>query len=86
MKISYEKGLPIRVLRGFFKKSNKGGHKESSPWAPKVGYRYDGLYKIEKLWMERGLSGFQVCKFALKRLPGQQPLVNFSGLEEDVEQ
>ena len=82
MKISFEKGLPIRVLRGFFKKSNKGGHREPSPWAPVTGYRYDGLYRIEKCWQEPGLSGFLVCKFALKRVAGQLPMVNVSGEEE----
>lgn len=79
MKISFEKGHPIRVMRGSFKPSNKGGTKEKSPFAPNKGYRYDGLYKIESCWMEKGLSGFQVCKFALKRLPNQLPLINVSG-------
>ncbi|KAJ8084039.1 hypothetical protein PM082_002806 [Marasmius tenuissimus] len=31
-------------------------------------YRYDGLYIVEKAWMEKGLNpgGFKVCKFAFK--------------------
>jgi E3 ubiquitin-protein ligase UHRF1 len=44
------------------------------------------LYVIEKAWQETGLSGFLVCKFALKRLPGQAPLVNVTGLEEEGEE
>ncbi|TPX70147.1 hypothetical protein SpCBS45565_g01968 [Spizellomyces sp. 'palustris'] len=62
---SAQNGLPVRVVRGY---------KLSSPYAPEEGYRYDGLYKVEKAWSEAGLAGFLVYKFALKRLPGQSPL------------
>ncbi|KAK7678597.1 hypothetical protein QCA50_018469 [Cerrena zonata] len=34
-------------------------------------YRYDGLYVIDDFNMEVGKAGFQVCKFALRRLPDQ---------------
>jgi hypothetical protein len=56
-------------------------------------YRYDGLYRVEKVmkavyiprtvllksyryqaWLDDGLEGFKVCKFAFKRLDGQPPL------------
>jgi len=55
------------VIRGF---------KLSSPYAPFEGYRYDGLYTVEKAWMEEGLNdgGYLVCKFAFRRVPGQPPL------------
>ncbi|KAI0068481.1 hypothetical protein BV25DRAFT_3 [Artomyces pyxidatus] len=68
LKISSETKKPVRVIRGF---------KLKSPFAPVEGYRYDGLYTVEKAWMERGLNpkGFLVCKFAFKRVPGQKPLV-----------
>ncbi|KZS92987.1 hypothetical protein SISNIDRAFT_92679 [Sistotremastrum niveocremeum HHB9708] len=56
---------PVRVIRGY---------KLRSPFATEEGYRYDGLYVVEKAWMELGLEGYQVCKFAFKRLPGQPPL------------
>jgi putative restriction endonuclease len=36
---SHRKGLPIRVIRG---------PKLRSPFAPQAGYRYDGLYFIER--------------------------------------
>ncbi|KNC97706.1 uncharacterized protein SPPG_07168 [Spizellomyces punctatus DAOM BR117] len=62
---SAQNGLPVRVVRGY---------KLPSPYAPEEGYRYDGLYKVEKAWSETGLAGFLVYKFALKRLPGQPPL------------
>ncbi|MEU8237409.1 YDG/SRA domain-containing protein [Actinoplanes missouriensis] len=29
------------------------------------GYRYDGLFQIEKCWQERGRSGFQICRYRL---------------------
>ncbi|EJD47651.1 hypothetical protein AURDEDRAFT_102357 [Auricularia subglabra TFB-10046 SS5] len=67
MKKSVETKNPVRVIRGY---------RLQSEWAPASGYRYDGLYRVEKAWMEQGLNqgGFQVCKFALKRIDGQPPL------------
>ncbi|THV04919.1 hypothetical protein K435DRAFT_961639 [Dendrothele bispora CBS 962.96] len=64
---SSETKKPVRVIRGF---------KLKSKYAPSEGYRYDGLYTIEKAWMEKGLNpeGYLVCKFAFKRLPNQPPL------------
>ncbi|KAJ7110186.1 PUA-like domain-containing protein [Mycena epipterygia] len=63
--ISSETKKPIRVIRGY---------KLDSPYAPYEGYRYDGLYRVEKAWQEAGMEGFLVCKFAFKRLPNQAPL------------
>ncbi|KAG6911944.1 hypothetical protein DXG01_000192 [Tephrocybe rancida] len=59
LKRSCETGKPIRVVRGF---------KLRSKYAPIEGYRYDGLYKVEKAWIEEGLNPgkFLVCKFAFK--------------------
>ncbi|KAF8922522.1 PUA-like domain-containing protein [Mucidula mucida] len=64
---SSETKKPVRVIRGY---------KLKSPYGPSEGYRYDGLYEVEKAWSEKGLNkgGFMVCKFAFKRLPGQPPL------------
>ncbi|XP_063952482.1 uncharacterized protein LOC129255401 [Lytechinus pictus] len=59
-----ETGNPVRVIRGY---------KSDSPYAPEDGYRYDGLYTVEKFWFTTGLSGFGVYKFAFKRCPGQAP-------------
>jgi hypothetical protein len=50
-------GRPIRVLRG---------HKLKSSFAPASGYRYDGLYYIERYWLETGKHGFKVYRFRLK--------------------
>lgn len=55
---------PIRVIRGY---------KLDSPFAPEEGYRYDGLYTVEKYWACNGIAGFKVFKFALRRL-NTQPL------------
>ncbi|XP_052816574.1 uncharacterized protein LOC128243088 [Mya arenaria] len=57
-------GNPVRVIRGY---------KLPSPFAPEEGYRYDGLYSVEKAWYTAGQSGFMVWKFALKRCPNQDP-------------
>ncbi|RDB28964.1 E3 ubiquitin-protein ligase ORTHRUS 5 [Hypsizygus marmoreus] len=78
LKRSSETGNPVRVIRGF---------KLKSRYAPSEGYRYDGLYKVEKAWMEKGLNpkGYLVCKFAFKRIPGQPPLPVRADAEDAVE-
>ncbi|TFK41127.1 PUA-like domain-containing protein [Crucibulum laeve] len=67
LKRSSETKKPVRVIRGF---------KLKSKYAPSEGYRYDGLYTVEKAWMEKGLNakGYLVCKYAFKRLSGQAAL------------
>ncbi|CAB4039298.1 E3 ubiquitin- ligase UHRF1-like, partial [Paramuricea clavata] len=59
-----ENRKPVRVVRGY---------KLNSPYAPAEGYRYDGLYTVEKYWKAIGFSGFVVYKFALKRCSEQAP-------------
>ncbi|KAE8021256.1 hypothetical protein FH972_007163 [Carpinus fangiana] len=46
------------------------GHESKSSYTGKV-YTYDGLYKVVKYWAEKGLSGFTVFKYCLRRLEGQ---------------
>jgi len=59
-------GNPIRVTRG---------HQLHSPFAPPTqGYRYDGLYRIDEYWSEKGRDGFIVWRFRLIRLEGQPPI------------
>ncbi|KAF4605246.1 hypothetical protein EYR40_004029 [Pleurotus pulmonarius] len=72
---SSETRKPVRVIRGY---------KLKSKYAPSEGYRYDGLYVVEKAWMERGLQGFLVCKYAFKRLPNQPPLPVRSQASQDT--
>jgi hypothetical protein len=64
LKRSVETKNPVRVIRGY---------KLKSPYAPSEGYRYDGLYTVEKAWYTTGLSGFGVWKFAMKRCADQAP-------------
>jgi putative restriction endonuclease len=49
-------GLPVRVVRG-------SGHR--SQFSPPTGYRYDGLFRVESYWQERGRDGFRVCRYRL---------------------
>ncbi|KAL4367165.1 hypothetical protein GQ457_05G011630 [Hibiscus cannabinus] len=53
--------VPVRVIRG---------HESASSYSGKV-YTYDGLYKVVKYWAEKGISGYTVFKYRLRRLEGQ---------------
>jgi putative restriction endonuclease len=53
-------GLPVRVIRG----ANL-----DSIYAPRSGYRYDGLYMVDDYWHEEGRSGFRVWRYRLIKLP-----------------
>src|SRR5918998_1598099 len=53
-------GLPVRVIRGAAL---------GSPYAPRSGYRYDGLYLVDDFWQEVGRSGFRVWRYRLIKLP-----------------
>ncbi|KAF9234623.1 SRA-YDG [Melanogaster broomeanus] len=57
--ISSQTKRPVRVVRG------KNG---DNPYAPKTGYRYDGLYVVDEASMRMGKKGFQMCTFVLKRI------------------
>ncbi|CAH9116891.1 unnamed protein product [Cuscuta epithymum] len=64
LKNCMEQSVPVRFVRG---------HRCQSSYVGKV-YTYDGLYKVVNYWAEKGISGFTVFKFRLKRLEGQPPL------------
>jgi putative restriction endonuclease len=53
---SCDEGLPVRVVRG------SGGDPEHSP---PTGFRYDGLFRVERYWEETGRSGFKIWRFRL---------------------
>ncbi len=53
---SCDEGLPVRVVRGW---------KEPSGLGPTSGYRYDGLYRVEAYWEEKGKSGFRIWRYRL---------------------
>ncbi|KAG4912623.1 hypothetical protein JHK86_053056 [Glycine max] len=72
-----EQCVPVRVIRG---------HESSSSYTGKV-YTYDGLYKVVNYWAEKGISGFTVYKFRLRRLEGQPTLTtnqDITGGQEDM--
>ena len=54
-------GLPVRVIRGA---------SLDSPFAPRSGYRYDGLYLVDDYWQDIGKSGYRVWRYRLLKLPG----------------
>ncbi len=56
-------GLPVRVIRG-----SKGDPK----WAPKAGYRYDGLFRVAESWVQRGRSDFNIVRFRLRAMSKQE--------------
>jgi putative restriction endonuclease len=53
---SEAEGLPVRVVRG------SGGE---PTFSPPTGFRYDGLFRVEESWRERGRSGFLVCRYRM---------------------
>ncbi|MBA0837593.1 hypothetical protein Goarm_009736 [Gossypium armourianum] len=58
---SFHRGNEVRVIRGL---------KDNVHQMSKV-YVYDGLYKIQESWMEKGKSGCNMFKYKLGRIPGQ---------------
>ncbi|CAJ1978240.1 unnamed protein product [Sphenostylis stenocarpa] len=59
LQVSCLQGYPVRVVRS---------HKEKrSSYAPEIGVRYDGIYRIEKCWQIAGLQGFKVCRYLFVR-------------------
>ena len=67
--INLEKNIPVRVVRGY-----------QVFYGPKTGYRYDGLYKVEKYDFIEGIEGYKVYKFLLRSLLTNQELEKISGL------
>jgi putative restriction endonuclease len=58
--LNHAHDLPVRVIRGA---------RQNSPYAPEVGYRYDGLYRVADYWCEPGSSGFNIWRFRLCKRP-----------------
>jgi len=61
--LEWRKGTPVRVLRS----GNARGAAKKSLYLPKVGVRYDGIYKVVKYWSQTGDSGFLVWRYLLRR-------------------
>ncbi|XP_026432555.1 histone-lysine N-methyltransferase, H3 lysine-9 specific SUVH4-like [Papaver somniferum] len=64
LKNNIGQNVPVRVIRGL---------KCPSSYCGKV-YTYDGLYNVVDYWAEKGVSGFTIYKYRLKRLEGQPVL------------
>jgi putative restriction endonuclease len=56
---SRTEGLLIRVIRGW---------QHKSPYSPKLGYEYAGLFNVEDCWHERGRAGFLVWRYRLVKV------------------
>ncbi|RZC91601.1 hypothetical protein C5167_027665 [Papaver somniferum] len=61
LKNNIDHKVPVRVIRGL---------KCPSSYCGKV-YTYDGLYNVVGYWAEKGVSGYTIFKYRLKRLEGQ---------------
>jgi len=76
---SSDKGIPIRVLRGFL---GDPAH------SPDNGFRYDGLYTVTSWRPVKGKRGFQVWEYRLERqreptLPHEDPESSRGGVETE---
>ncbi|XP_026331879.1 E3 ubiquitin-protein ligase UHRF1-like [Hyposmocoma kahamanoa] len=58
---NWREGKPVRVVRSYKML------KHFPKYAPKAGIRYDGIYKVVKYYPEKGLSGYRVWKYLLRR-------------------
>lgn len=72
-------GIPIRVIRG------KGHRSEFSPLS---GYKYDGLYRVDRYWKEGGRDGYKIWRFSLLKIQGDveenQPLISKTSRTEQT--
>ncbi|KPJ15503.1 E3 ubiquitin-protein ligase UHRF1 [Papilio machaon] len=58
---AWKNGKPVRVVRSYKML------RHFPKYAPSEGIRYDGIYKVVKYYPEKGLSGFRVWKYLLRR-------------------
>lgn len=61
---NYESQIPVRLIRSY---------NLLNEFAPKTGYRYDGLYIVTNFWIGLNLDSSKHYKFALSRLNDQEP-------------
>jgi hypothetical protein len=65
-------GRPVRVLRSA--PANGKKDRNGREWAPAVGIRYDGLYRVVSEFQGSNGKGGTVVKFRLRRMGGQRAL------------
>ncbi len=73
--INCQQGLPVRVIRG-------ANHR--SEFSPENGYRYDGLFRVEDYWREKGRRDYFVWRFRLRKISEQ--LQERYVIQDDVSQ
>ncbi|XP_003399384.2 MATH and LRR domain-containing protein PFE0570w [Bombus terrestris] len=61
---NYENQVPVRLIRSY---------NLFNDFAPKTGYRYDGLYIVTNFWIGVNTDSIKYYKFALSRLNDQEP-------------
>ncbi|KAG1773491.1 PUA-like domain-containing protein [Suillus occidentalis] len=71
---SCDTGKPVRVVRSW---------KCVSDFAPYVGYRYDGLYKVRHACREKNRDGFYICRYNIEA--SQPPLPRRSRFGNAIE-
>uniref|UniRef100_A0A1D1XSB8 Histone-lysine N-methyltransferase, H3 lysine-9 specific SUVH5 n=1 Tax=Anthurium amnicola TaxID=1678845 RepID=A0A1D1XSB8_9ARAE len=74
LKNSRDTQAPVRVIHGL--KGPGAGKSLKSGVNTVATYVYDGLYKVERFWPEKGNMGYSIFKFQLRRLPGQPELAS----------
>lgn len=57
--ISKERKLPVRVIRGC---------NFNSPFSPKHGYQFGGLFHVIESWETGGNGEFRTCHFKLRKI------------------
>ena len=66
---------PVRVIRS---------HNADKKYAPSVGFRYDGLYRVVKEEKATNKKGGAYLRFLLKRLDGQPPISKTHPTREEI--
>ncbi|KPM08866.1 hemi-methylated DNA binding protein-like protein [Sarcoptes scabiei] len=64
--IDWRSGKPIRLLRNGNNRCNTTKSNRLK-YLPKIGVRYDGIYKVVKYWPEAGTNGHTKWRFLLRR-------------------
>lgn len=61
---NYKNQIPVRLIRSY---------NLFNEFAPKTGYRYDGLYIVTNFWIGVNTDSIKYYKFALLRINDQEP-------------
>ena len=67
--VSALEGLPVRVIRGA---------RHRSKYSPNEGFRYDGLFYVDRYWHDIGRSGFVIYRYCLRAAGASAPLYSIN--------